>query len=262
MSRTPRSLALVLTALVFTALVFTACSSSHTEEGCSGSPAQCFASPSPSCCDFGVPGTDQVCMGDTWVCPSGYIAMCQTQVVGGRCQPGIPSDAGVPPPPDYFSCSVTSECALGSTTCCGVCGRETAGDVVAVRGDRAQQYFDDVVCPEARTEPPICPGCAAMPNPNLIASCDAGRCGLLDVENDPDLTSCTDDTECMLRLPSCCACGIGSGAFDTIAIRVDQESALAQRICDPDADCPDCLPSFDPSIRAACVAGACRVVTD
>lgn len=170
-------------------------------------------------------------------------------------------DAGPPEPVDYTSCEVSSECTLASTTCCGTCERGTLRDFTAVNVSMSGAHYEQVACPEVLTDPPVCPACAALPNPNLVATCDMGACVARDIEAVTTLTECTVDADCMLRRNECCECGEG-GMDNTIAIAVTANAELTTMLCDPDAICEDCAPSFEPILRAVCDAGACRVRFD
>jgi hypothetical protein len=169
-------------------------------------------------------------------------------------------DGGPPPPPDYYSCSVPSECALTSTTCCGTCGRPTVADVDAVTASRRDAHYLDIACPEARTEPPVCPDCPSALNPNLLATCAAGRCAEVDVETDPALAECSDDADCVIRVPDCCECGADTSPYNLIALRASAVAELVNTVCDPDEGCDDCLPTYPAEAEARCVSGFCRVV--
>lgn len=97
------------------------------------------------------------------------------------------------------------------------------------------------------------------PDPTLLATCEAGRCELVDVQAESPLTSCVDASECRLRLAGCCECGdILQG--QVIAIRTDAEQAYRTLTCDPDAACDACLPNLDGAFDALCLDGTCRAL--
>lgn len=224
--------------------------------GCGGPVALCYAgwSGSPECCLE--PGTPATCSGGGWSCPVGQFLASECGRIDSFCEG--PADAG-PGPGLYDDCTVTSECTLTASSCCGVCGQPTIGDVAAVNTRRTDAYYLDVACPSARDEPPICPGCAGQPNPALVATCDMRgfrpACAVVDLST-PEYASCTRDRDCVLAAPQCCACG-EIDAFQTVAVRRDAD--LSAVLCDSDAACPPCVPIFDERASARCDAGLCVV---
>lgn len=229
--------------------------------GCEGAAPSCYQGWSgfDHCC---LEGTERAatCVADRWSCASGSYLEGDCGHLDPMCE-GI--DAGVPPPPRYDSCSVTSDCVLTANTCCGVCGRPTADDVDAVRMDRAMDYYLDVACPEARDGAIDCPDCPSALNPGLVATCDAstgGRCEVVDIDNDPSLAGCASDSDCVVRVPDCCECGADTSPFRLIAVAADSRGALERLVCDPDSGCPECAPVYPEGASAVCDGGLCRVV--
>lgn len=223
---------------------------------CTGPTPLCYAgwSGSPACCLE--PGTAASCVGGSWQCPSGrYLASAC-----GRIDPICESADGGPGPGLYDDCTVTSDCTLVGRSCCDPCGRPELEQVAAASTDRTSDYYLDVACPEARDEPPICPECASMPNPHLVATCDQTgfrpACAAVDLST-PAYASCTIDDDCVLAAPECCPCGDIS-PYETIAVRADAD--LGAVLCDePGFACPPCAPIFDDGVTARCDAGACVV---
>jgi len=251
-------------------LLGSGCGSSHgPDDGVDGGPVgpcampipDCYGemSSSPGCC----PGTPRpaTCVDDLWSCPPGTLREDDCLRFDPICE-GFSPDAGGPPPtPGYTLCDVPSDCVVTANTCCGVCGRPTAGDVAAVNGDRQSDYYLDVACPEARAEPPICPGCASMPNASLVAGCDLTRtCSLVDIENDRDLVGCTTDDECIVRVPDCCECGADTSIGNLVAIHRDRRADLEAIVCDPGTGCLECAPMYPSDVTAVCASGLCRLV--
>ncbi|MEZ4335527.1 MAG: hypothetical protein R3B82_02770 [Sandaracinaceae bacterium] len=254
--------------LPFLALAALACSSSHTGVdpdagptpsdgggGCGGPIPLCYPGWGgfADCCLE--PGSPATCSGGSWSCPSGAFLADDCGRVDSICE-GF--DAGMPPIL-YDDCTRNSDCVLVADSCCGTCGRPTRGDVAAVNESRTEDYYLDVACPEARDEPPICPGCASQPNPYLVATCDMMPfrpvCSVVDLET-PEYQSCTTDSDCVLAAPDCCACG-EIDLFSTLAVRGDVDvNAL---LCDGEIICPPCAAVFDPRATPRCDAGACVV---
>ncbi|MBW2464316.1 MAG: hypothetical protein JRH11_21885 [Deltaproteobacteria bacterium] len=167
-----------------------------------------------------------------------------------------PDDGG--PPPDYFACDYPIDCVVTANTCCGVCGRATADDVTSINGDRRDDYYADIAC----TEPVPCPACAEMPNPNLIAGCTgvSGMCSLIDIENDEEISGCSTNDDCIVRVPTCCACGADTSPHNLVAVSRDGLGVLLPQICDPRADCATCEPVYPDDVSAVCTEGLCRLV--
>jgi len=135
------------------------------------------------------------------------------------------------------------------TTCCQGCERWTIDDVVAVNASRRMDYFDEVACPDG---PPACPRCAAIPNPSLVATCTAGTCQVVDVENDPELAGCTTSEDCFLRVPDCCECGADTSILNLVALNAEGLRGIGEISCDPVATCAGCAPIYPPEAGAAC----------
>lgn len=156
-----------------------------------------------------------------------------------------PTDAGT-----TGECTVPSECTLRPESCCGTCGAATSTDRIALPVTGVDDYVARVCTGIG------CPDCAAVPDPNLFATCTAGACTAVDLHSDP-LATCAVDEDCVLAVPQCCACGaIGLG--QAVAFN-PANGSLATLVCDPDVDCPPCVPDFG-ALRAICDAGHCTVV--
>ena len=95
-----------------------------------------------------------------------------------------------------------------------------------------------------------------MQDPNLVPECRTGLCQVVDLQT-LDLTACSSDSDCRIRTRDCCECGGGLEPEDIIAIRVDAESAYSALACDPGTACPECAPTYPPSVIATCSSGRC-----
>lgn len=158
------------------------------------------------------------------------------------------SDTGTDAPgPTWTACAVPSDCTLAANTCCGVCGQPTIDDVDGIHVADWDAHYA-TVCDDPD---PLCPGCASMPNPWLLAECADAACTATDVRTDP-VTACTTDDECVLRTPECCTCGSDFIPEQLIALRADAEGEWRSRVCDPDTDCATCEPEYPGYVRAAC----------
>ncbi len=83
--------------------------------------------------------------------------------------------------PAVFRCEAPSDCGVTHASCCGTCGVARRGDAVAVntahylarglRRDGCGGAADAVACP----------ACASPIDPQLVATCRAHRCELVDL---------------------------------------------------------------------------------
>lgn len=149
---------------------------------------------------------------------------------------------------DFTVCTVPSECVFAIIDCCGPCGEPSLSDYDAINAEYLDEHHA-VVC----TDPdPICPGCAVMPNPELITTCDAtGHCLGLDTGAE-DLSLCTVDEDCRIRARDCCECGASMSYDNLIAIRTDAEAEYSDLVCDPDTGCFECAPEYPGDVQAVC----------
>jgi hypothetical protein len=146
---------------------------------------------------------------------------------------------------DFAACTTPGTCVLGGKTCCGVCGAPTLTDVTAVNEKQAAAYQTSI-CPKA--EP--CPDCPTAIEPNLQAFCRGSRCTAVDVRLDA-LSSCSTDSDCMLRYEACCECG-ASGDFNIIALNKTKTGDYMLERCKPMAACAECAPAYPATLRAVC----------
>lgn len=196
----------------------------------------------------------------SWIagCPASHDPTADAGSVGtdapvvGTDAPILGTDAPVvwPDVPLPLACDGPSGCTLRPASCCGSCGVATPTDMIALPDDQVSAYVD-VVCEDVG-----CPECAGMPDPYLLATCQAGTCTAVDLHAHP-LTACDEASDCQLAPSECCGCGLrtaeGSIAFNPAG------GSLGTLYCDPDADCPPCVPDFS-MVAAECVSGRCVVV--
>jgi hypothetical protein len=175
------------------------------------------------------------------------MAACSTQ------HDVVDPDAGVPG--DLQACDVSPECIVVPESCCGSCGAATRGDAIAVNVDRADVYRT-VVCEGTGA----CPACFLQQDPTLVATCLAGQCAVVDLEDHP-VTECEHDDDCRVRTRDCCECGGDTSPAGLIALRVGEaEQQYADLVCDPDDPCPECAPLLPEDATAFCSsAGRCVV---
>lgn len=83
---------------------------------------------------------------------------------------------------------------------------------------------------------------------------DAGRGDA----GDPDLTSCTQNTECVLMEPGCCSSCSPLTIDGVEAIAADKQSEFRSLTCEfTDPICPACDPQPNPELVAICDTGSC-----
>ena len=190
------------------------------------------------CCDDRVPPTlNADC---EWGCGEGYAFDC-TPDPAALCMT------------DRTACDFPSDCVVTANTCCGECGEPTLAGSTAVNQASLSDYRD-LLC----ADNPVCPRCAVMPNPELVATCEANECRAVDIGMEA-MTQCSSDAECVIRTTDCCECGGATDPGSLIAIRADAEGAYTSLICDPGFGCPECLPVYPDDAVATCNAGRCTV---
>ncbi len=207
-------------------------------DGC-GPIATAGACRAGACCDEAVDGTvDEVTC--SLLCPAGFVPESD-------CAPEPSCVANTP-------CSQPSECTLASASCCGTCETPSLGDVVGVHRSDLERYEEELC-----RMPEECPPCVVGdPNPNLVATCNATECRAVDIARTP-ITVCASDDDCRLRTNTCCECDVAPDATNVVAIRNDSLLDFLALVCDADAACDTCTPTYPASLEAFCDAGRCAV---
>lgn len=205
--------------------------------GVDGGPvAPCLGGP---CCDeMRSPFANADC---SFGCPDGFSFTCEI-------------DPSAFCAPDPRACSQPSDCVVTANTCCGECGQATLDGSTAVNEDALATYRDSLC-----DDDPICPACPSAPNPELVATCEADRCEVVDLGMDA-LTECTSSDQCRVRTVDCCECGGATDPGSLIAIRADREGDYAALVCDLGTGCPECAPVYPSDVSAVCDAGRCTLV--
>jgi hypothetical protein len=173
------------------------------------------------------------------VCPCN--ADCDAPTTPGKCEGTATKD--------WDKCGAPGDCTLQAKGCCAPCGMPGIDDVDAVNQSKIDEHQKDV-CGE---ELPVCPACATMPNPDLLAACalGQGKCVALEVSKS-SFAACTKDEDCMLRAATCCGCG----PYDKeqlLALNKGQNAAYASELgCDL-VNCAPCEnPEFPEGVKAVC----------
>ncbi|WP_437795931.1 BPTI/Kunitz domain-containing protein [Sorangium sp. So ce693] len=156
--------------------------------------------------------------------------------------------------PDIGVCNAPSDCVLVSRGCCGACDTASAENFGAI--NRAGTKLDEIIkgcggvacgaCPEV-TE-------AERTTQYFTATCEAGRCVVLDVRESP-LTECAIDSDCVLRDGlGCC-----EGCDGTGIVALSQSAELDALVCPAGMGaCPPCAPVFPDGMTAVCSSGRCQ----
>ena len=220
--------------------------------------------PAPGCgLDGGGPPGCVTDLGPAPLCSSGP---CCGETVAGvfdpvTCNYSCPeggSFACVPDPTceeDLRECDDTSDCRLVSRTCCGECTEQTLEGSTAIAHARYADYFDSMCALVG----PCDPACTPQFDPALVATCNAAHCAAVDLSRLP-LAACTRDEECRVRSAACCECGADLDPASLIAVRADGVVDLLGLVCDTDAACDACEPSYPEGVGAACLGGRCGLV--
>jgi len=193
-----------------------------------------------------------------WICPPYSIEETACTSFCGD-DAGVP-DAGTPDAamadagalPDWAVCTDQGQCSVNPVGCCAVCGAPTVADVEGVRMGKEDEHYN-AVCPV----PEPCPRCPTFDVPELVPTCKAGQCEVVDVRMEA-LTACTLDSECRIRSTSCCECG---GDPRYIAVSTTSTETYESLVCPTGAACAECLPTYPDTVVARCVVGHCEAVT-
>lgn len=152
----------------------------------------------------------------------------------------------------FDECAVPSECLVVPASCCGSCGAATRGDAVAVSRSRADAYRASVCGDDFG-----CPACFMEPDPTLVATCQAGRCVVVDLQLHA-ATECAGPTDCRVRASECCECG--ASITPSTVVAVSNGAAYEALVCDPGTGCPECAPVYPDDYGAFCDEGRCVMV--
>lgn len=198
--------------------------------------------PLPSC--FGGPCCDivETAFQDPFTCE----AFCPSGL-SFECEPSRLCSGG-------SRCSEPSECTITPVGCCAPCTEPTLEDVIGLASEDVDEYRE-VVC----ADPVACPDCEpAAPNPNIVATCNARACIAIDVATLP-ATLCSDDDECRVRTNTCCECDAEPVFQNLIGITPLGVLDLLNLVCDADATCDACTPTYPDDVEAFCNDGRCDV---
>jgi hypothetical protein len=130
-------------------------------------------------------------------------------------------------------CEQPSDCVLDFADCCGRCGLNGADRVVALHASSLADHRSAVCQPDTS-----CLACVASLDPRVYATCNAGRCEVLDATT---LSVCTNDDDCYVRAKACCECNADVSTLDgVVAIAASDEAGYTALVCQPDQLCDEC----------------------
>lgn len=157
--------------------------------------------------------------------------------------------------PDFGACTANTQCILQAPGCCEPCVEPTLETVEPINQSQSQA-FREATC-ESLDAP--CPACASQPNPNLFAYCSAGQCEEADVETER-WNECERNSDCRLRVGTgCCEPCHEASVYELVAVPVEGQGALLDKVCDGDVACFECAPTYPTEAEAVCDQGACKV---
>ncbi len=147
------------------------------------------------------------------------------------------------------ACVLPSDCVRRANDCCAF-GGPTVAAYSAIHTDELEAFTEWQACGDMFACPPGLP----VPQPYILATCQAGMCGLVDVREEA-FTACADDSECRIRTNDCCECGGGTEGEDLVAV---SGGGIEDLVCDPGAiGCPECGAVYPDDVRAVCTGGVC-----
>ncbi|MBO6938754.1 MAG: hypothetical protein JJ863_27545 [Deltaproteobacteria bacterium] len=157
---------------------------------------------------------------------------------------------------DLRACTETSDCVVTDNQCCHVCGDPSLEDRTAVHRENVSELRLRLCDGDPSPE---CDSCETGWNASIIPTCQASACAAVDISRLP-MAACTTNDDCMMRARECCECGARTELDSLIALRPDGLLDYLGLICDTDAICDDCVPTYPDGVEAACVSGVCEVV--
>ncbi|WP_437588552.1 BPTI/Kunitz domain-containing protein [Sorangium sp. So ce1000] len=219
--------------------------------GGGGLPARCLLPADPGPCDAAFPRY--------WYDPAA--GACRQFTYGGcegnenrfdsleACQEGCRGGL-----PDMGACASPSDCIRVAPGCCGGCDPADADAFRAINRASADLFEAVYGCGGA-----VCGPCQDVTEAErtahyFTATCEAGRCVVLDVRESP-LTECAVDSDCVLRDGlGCC-----EGCDGTGIVALNQSADLNALACPADMGaCPPCAPVYPDGMTAVCSSGRCQ----
>jgi hypothetical protein len=151
-------------------------------------------------------------------------------------------------PPDWATCTDTSQCAIREASCCSGCGPQSASQAIAFN----RNYGDDLTRALCGPIPPPCPAIACEQVPAYVLPfCLEGRCQAIDIRQDK-LTSCGNESQCRLRWGTTCCEPCGAPPI-AMLVAVNSQVNYDQTVCGNGIGCPDCITApYPTNARALC----------
>jgi hypothetical protein len=149
------------------------------------------------------------------------------------------------------ACTTSDDCLITLKDCCAPCDMNVAGDYVALNRAAVAEY-DAAKCATDAT----CPPCVSLGTQSVVATCNAGRCEVVDLANDP-ITSCSTADDCLIVTRECCECG--ADVQSLAVINRNARTDFAAVVCGPDTGCDGCLPTLPDWQAPVCTGGTCEI---
>ncbi len=156
------------------------------------------------------------------------------------------------------SCTTSADCTLIPTGCCGECLPTLTGVEAVLAADAEAEA--NANCPGG---PPACGPCAPQAfdpqRPVPFASCEQGRCQVVDLRADPR-TQCSRDEDCEIEKTTCCE-PCGDVPVGWVAKRLDVSTEFPVIGSCAGTACPDCVANEPTAFCAADGHCAVREIT-
>ena len=156
---------------------------------------------------------------------------------------------------DLQACSSNTDCQVVPSSCCS-CGQGPVSNYTAINQKYSAQYGER--CAAVDCGPcPLAPTNQNDPTLYYVATCQAGRCAVVDL-GATDMTQCNTAADCALRSGTACCQGCSG---QPVSLNVSKQPELSQLVCgsEPTA-CPACAPLLA-GYSAGCTSGRCSVLS-
>lgn len=148
---------------------------------------------------------------------------------------------------DPNSCKAPGECVLTVNGCCAWCGQTKLSEVESLSRDAAEKCLSTSVCTDCSTPLPV----PATPPAAYSAFCVNQKCETVDIRAHA-LSSCVQDTDCVLRYTGCCERCDGEFPSQLIALNKSQTKQYETEVCSASEHCTSCSVGYPKGWTAIC----------
>ncbi len=154
---------------------------------------------------------------------------------------------------NYDNCLIDSDCRVIAASCCGVCEPVDDHSLLSVAKATLEQFQSQHCSTIEPCAPCLDPGETESMMKYFRPACAAeGQCTVKDIRNEPKLTGCQVDADCVLRDGAeCCPQCDGAG---WIGARKGADFCSGTVV-----GCNDCASTPPPNLRVYCGDGVCAV---